>query len=315
MPCQILILLFSPRLLPDTTVAPKKRPDKSKNKAGNGKARAFDLGKADIDDNVGVNDVLIMGTRATDGYICFKNVDPNKVRREKYEECMNFLSNPYPVYLDCHTKGNRAMESFWRELVPDDDHNLCNDGTIGWLSDDQMNAWMEIVIRNRPHGARFTVAKAGTASKHPRSQQFIIVTDEHMKGTLDGTTRPYPSWDDVDWVYMSINTGGNHWVTGAINLPDSKFYVLDSLESDGRISSIYARIRQWTITLNGILEEQGRFERTERQPYDFQCFYNQGFDFQAPQQANHSDCGVVTCFIITSIRIFTKGDSVLHKLG
>ncbi|GJW54775.1 UPF0187 protein, chloroplastic-like protein [Tanacetum coccineum] len=148
------------------------------------------------------------------------------------------------------------MESFWRELVPDDDHNLCNDGTVGWLSDD---------------------------------------------GTLDGTTRPYPSWDDVDWVYMPINTGGNHWVTGAINLPDSKFYVLDSLESDGRISSIYARIRQWTITLNGILEEQGHFERTERQPYDFQCFYNQGFDFQAPQQANHSDCGVVTCFIIMSL--------------
>ncbi|GJX17863.1 phospholipase-like protein [Tanacetum coccineum] len=80
---------------------------------------------------------------------------------------------------------------------------------------------MELVIRNTPHGARFTVEKAGTASKHPGSQQFVIETDEHIKGTLDGSTRPYPSWDDVDWVYMPINAGGNHWVTSVINLPNS----------------------------------------------------------------------------------------------
>ncbi|GJU56716.1 hypothetical protein Tco_1234482 [Tanacetum coccineum] len=77
----------------DTTVAPKKRPYKSKNKARNGKAPAFDLGNADLDDNVGVNEVLIMATRATVNYICYKNMDPNKVRREIYEECMNFLFN------------------------------------------------------------------------------------------------------------------------------------------------------------------------------------------------------------------------------
>ncbi|GKG27363.1 phospholipase-like protein, partial [Tanacetum coccineum] len=105
---------------------------------------------------------------------------------------------------------------------------------------------------------------------------------------MDGSTRPYPSWDDVDWVYMPINAGGNHWVTGAINLPYSRFYVLDSLESDGRKASIYAHIRQWTRILNGILEEQGHFERTGRQPYNFQYFYNQGLHFQTPQQANHS---------------------------
>nr|GEW38922.1 hypothetical protein [Tanacetum cinerariifolium] len=128
--------------LADTTVAPKKRPDKSKNNARNGKAR----------DLLRVNE---------------------------------FLFNPYPVYLDCHTKGDRAMESFWRELVPDlymaGYYNFCNDGTVNWLSDDK-----------QAHGARFTMAKAGTASKYPGSQQFVIVTDEHIKGTLDGTTRPYP---------------------------------------------------------------------------------------------------------------------------
>ncbi|GKB02933.1 retrovirus-related pol polyprotein from transposon TNT 1-94 [Tanacetum coccineum] len=65
-----------------------------------------------------------------------------------------------------------------------------------------------------PHGARFTVAKSGTTSLHPRSNRFIIEMDPHIIGRLDGSTRPYPSWDDVDWVYMPINVRGNHWVTG-----------------------------------------------------------------------------------------------------
>nr|GEY25334.1 hypothetical protein [Tanacetum cinerariifolium] len=34
-----------------------------------------------------------------------------------------------------------------------------------------------------------------------------------------------------DNVYMPINAGGNHWVTGAVNLPNSIFYVFDSMES------------------------------------------------------------------------------------
>ncbi|GKF00105.1 hypothetical protein Tco_0023455 [Tanacetum coccineum] len=134
------------------------------------------------------------------------------------------------------------MESFWRELVPNlymaGYHNFCNDGTVSWLSDDQINAWIEIVIRIRPHGARFTVAKAGTTFKHPGSQQFVIVTDEHIKGTLDGTTRPYPSCDEVDWV---------------------------SLNAD--------KCRMGSL----------------------------GFHFQTPQQANLSDYGVVTCFIVYNL--------------
>ncbi|GKG60137.1 hypothetical protein Tco_0609801, partial [Tanacetum coccineum] len=31
--------------------------------------------------------------------------------------------------------------------------------------------------------------------------------------TLDGTTRPYPAWNDVDWVFMPIHVAGNHWAT------------------------------------------------------------------------------------------------------
>ncbi|GKA44092.1 hypothetical protein Tco_0736816 [Tanacetum coccineum] len=74
----------------------------------------------------------------------------------------------------------------------------------------QMNAWIDLLIRDRPQGARFTVAKSRTSSFHPLSKIFIIQTDPHIIGTLDGSTRLYPSWDEVDWVYMPINAGGDH---------------------------------------------------------------------------------------------------------
>ncbi|GJS83937.1 phospholipase-like protein [Tanacetum coccineum] len=76
-----------------------------------------------------------------------------------------------------------------------------------------------------------TVAKSGTASLHPGTYIFLLQMDRHLRGTLDGSTCPYPSWDDVYWVYMPIHAGGDHWVTGAINLPHSTFLVLDSLSS------------------------------------------------------------------------------------
>nr|GEW43790.1 hypothetical protein [Tanacetum cinerariifolium] len=62
----------------------------------------------------------------------------------------------------------------------------------------QMNAWIELLTRDRPHGARFIVAKLGTTSLHLRSNMFMIETDPHIIGTLDGSMHPYPSWDDVD---------------------------------------------------------------------------------------------------------------------
>ncbi|GJT78732.1 phospholipase-like protein [Tanacetum coccineum] len=202
----------------NTTVAPKKRSDKSKNMARNAKVPAFVLGNAVVDDNLVDDEVMITGARATDEYIWYTNVDPNNVKREQYEECMTFNSSTNPImFFYYHIKGYRVMELFSREPVPDlymggyykvdDAHNAC------WLSDDQINCWMELVIRNRPYVARFRMEKARIASKHLGSQMFVIEMNEHIKGTLDGSTRPYPSWDDVDWVYMPINARGNHWNT------------------------------------------------------------------------------------------------------
>ncbi|GKC70391.1 hypothetical protein Tco_1116274 [Tanacetum coccineum] len=82
-------------------------------------------------------------------------------------------------------------------------HSVDNPYEEGWLSKDQMNAWIEILIRSMPQDADWTVSKSGAACVHPENNQFIIQTDPHIIGTLDGSTRPYPSWKNVNWVYAN----------------------------------------------------------------------------------------------------------------
>nr|GFC03999.1 hypothetical protein [Tanacetum cinerariifolium] len=50
----------------------------------NAKVSAFNLGKADVDGNAWVEEVMVTGARATENYISFDNMDPNKVLREDY---------------------------------------------------------------------------------------------------------------------------------------------------------------------------------------------------------------------------------------
>ncbi|GJU24975.1 phospholipase-like protein [Tanacetum coccineum] len=221
-------------------------------------------------------EVMFMGSRATDEYISFHNVNTNKVAHGDYVDCMTFPGSPEPIYLDFHVRGFTVEEQFWRGL-------------------------MELMIRARPHDARYTMAKTGTASMHPGSHKFVIETDEHIISMLDGSSHPYPSWDDIDIVYMPINSEGNHWVTGVINLPKSIIHVIDSLHSLDRYPLQYDQISKWTKVLNSLLEKSSHFERTRWLPYNFELVYNQGLPFEIPQQANLSDCRVVTCWVIENL--------------
>ncbi|GJR69675.1 phospholipase-like protein [Tanacetum coccineum] len=253
-------------VLPPTTVLPKKWVDKSRNKGRNANVAPSNLENAFVNDNEVDAEVLITGVRDTDDYIVYEKVDLSKVRREHYTECMQFLYHPEPVYLDFHIMGYSVPKLFWRELVPNlymgSYHAVEDPNTEGWLSED---------------------------------------TDPHIIGTLDGLMRLYHSWDEVDWVYMPINAGGDHWVTGAINLPNSRFYVFDSLHSEVRMSTLYDHIRNWTNVVNVILENRGHFQRTRRQPYNFQFIYNDGLNCPVLQQENLKDCGVVTCWLTSKL--------------
>nr|GEU92660.1 phospholipase-like protein [Tanacetum cinerariifolium] len=163
--------------LPETTVAPKKRANNIRSMTRNAIVSPFNLRKAGIDLNSQVEELMYLGSRATDDYISLHNVD--------------------------HTK--------------------------------QINYWMELMIRARPVGARYTMAKTETSS--------LLETP--------------------DIVYMPINTGGNHWVTGILNLGASTIHIIDSLEWTGRIPSSIDHILIWTNVLNVLLEKAGHFKEQD----------------------------------------------------
>nr|GEZ04745.1 hypothetical protein [Tanacetum cinerariifolium] len=161
--------------MPTTTVAPKKRANNIRNTMRNAKVSPFNLGKASIDLNSPVGELMYMGSCATDDYISLHNVDPNKVVQNKYVNCMRFLESPESVFLDCFIKGFVV---------------------------EHINCWMELMIRARSPSARYTVAKTGTSAMLDKSSKFVIEIDFYLMGMLYGSSRPYPSWDDVDIVSL-----------------------------------------------------------------------------------------------------------------
>ncbi|GKB14480.1 hypothetical protein Tco_0848403, partial [Tanacetum coccineum] len=62
-----------------TTVVPKKRGDKTKNKVKNAKVSPLNLGNAFADDNVKRDDVMYLGEHDTGNFLVYENVDPSKV--------------------------------------------------------------------------------------------------------------------------------------------------------------------------------------------------------------------------------------------
>ncbi|GJR86611.1 phospholipase-like protein [Tanacetum coccineum] len=283
---------------PPTTVLPKQRGNKNKNNVKKANLSPLNLGSAFNDENEGGDDVIFLGGRFTSNYLVYENVDPEKVKRENYVNYIDFLNHPEQIYLYCYMKGYSVLVTFWQQLVP----HLCRPNIdsrtpMGWLSAEHMNSWMELLIRLRRSDDPWTVAYTNTISVHPENQRFMLETDQHSIGTLDGSTRPYPAWSVVDWVFMPIHVEGNHWVTGVINLPNSHVYVFDSLPNEGRRMLLFNQIQRWTPLLNGILHGRGCFTQT-RGPYNFQFSYNDGLGIQVPLQTNFSDCGVITCWLI-----------------
>nr|GEV44771.1 hypothetical protein [Tanacetum cinerariifolium] len=93
--------------------------------------------------------------------------------------------SPIPSYM-----GYLVSVTFWQQLVP----HLCmpdidSRTPMGWLSEEHVNAWMEVLIRYRRNNDPWTVAYTKTISIHPENQRFLIETNQHTIGTLDGSTR------------------------------------------------------------------------------------------------------------------------------
>nr|GEU95494.1 hypothetical protein [Tanacetum cinerariifolium] len=167
------VYMLSPyTVLPPTTVLAKKRIDKKKKKGKTKKLSPLNLGNTFADENVSRDDVTITGVQQTDNYFNYQTVDPDK--------------------------GYELLSFFWPQLVL----HLCTyrrerSWPKGWLSSDHMNLWIQILIRERTENANWTLAKSGTLCLHQENNHFMILTDPHNIGTLDGSVRPFPSWNDV----------------------------------------------------------------------------------------------------------------------
>ncbi|GKD36946.1 hypothetical protein Tco_1257153 [Tanacetum coccineum] len=153
---------------PATTVLPKQRGNKNKNNVKKANLSPLNLGSAFDDENEGGDDVIFLGGRFTGNYLVYENVDPEK--------------------------GYSVPVTFWQQLVP----HLCRPDIdlstpMGWFSAKDMNEWMELLIRLRSSNDPWTVAYTNTISVHLENQHFLIETDQHTIGTLDGSTRPYPA--------------------------------------------------------------------------------------------------------------------------
>nr|GEU88372.1 hypothetical protein [Tanacetum cinerariifolium] len=256
--------------LPPTTVLTKKKVDKTKKKGKTTKLSPLNLRNNFAAENVSVDDLTITGVHQTDNDFNYETVDPDKVTRDGYVSMTVFLLDPYDIYLDYYMKGYKLPSFFWPQLVL----HVCTyrrerSWPEGWLSSDHMDSLVQILIRERTENANWTLAKSGTVCLHPKNNRFIILTDPHIIGTLDGSVRPFPSRNDVTWVYMPINDGEVHWVTGAINLTDSIFYVLHSLESESQMLMLEQQVNNWTPVINSILETRGYFHATGRRPHNF----------------------------------------------
>nr|GEV90932.1 phospholipase-like protein [Tanacetum cinerariifolium] len=202
----------------------------------------------------------------------------NILNRGKREQCLSFYKRTPYIKQPLTTVLPKQRVTFWQQLVP----HLCMPDIdahtpVGWLSEEHMNAWMELLIRFRRNNAPWTVAYTNTISVHPENQRFLIEMNQHTIGTLDGSTRPYPAWSVVNWVFLPIHVGGNHWVMGVIDLPNSHVYVFDYLHNEERNKLLSNQIQRWTPMVNNILQGRGCFNET-RGPYNFQFSYNVGLE-------------------------------------
>nr|GEW64608.1 hypothetical protein [Tanacetum cinerariifolium] len=108
-----------------------------------------------------------------------------KKNDDKYEKMTRFMEDIRRVP-EANTTPIRAIrrERSWPE---------------GWLSSDHMGSWIQILIRERTENANWTLAKSGIVCLLQENNRFMILTHPHNIETMDGSVRPFPSWNDVTW--------------------------------------------------------------------------------------------------------------------
>ncbi|GJU20143.1 phospholipase-like protein [Tanacetum coccineum] len=134
-------------------------------------------------------------------------------------------------YLDCLPKGLICEPSFWDVLYPGGEKaELTQRRKLDGL---HINAFIELMMRKRPHNAQWTLGLSELVAFHIDSGMRLSMVSvvDALRATIDGTNPRYPSWHKISQVFFPINLGNKHWVAAAWNLDDYVLMVYDSLES------------------------------------------------------------------------------------
>ncbi|GJX56971.1 phospholipase-like protein [Tanacetum coccineum] len=234
--------------------------------------------------------------------------DLSKIKRKKYPIYSMFEKKKTDCYLDCLPKGLICEPSFWDVLYPGGEKaEYLEEGKLDGL---HINAFIELMMRKRPHNAQWTLGLSELVAFHIDSGMRLSMVSvvDALRATIDGTNPRYPSWHKISQVFFPINLGNKHWVAAAWNLDDYVLMVYDSLESPENGEKIVDLLKIWKDFIKKDLENMNWFENTKRDPKCFKISLRYMSD--VPKQSfvyGTLDCGVMTCKFL---EMLTKGKNI-----
>ncbi|GJT20111.1 phospholipase-like protein [Tanacetum coccineum] len=175
--------------------------------------------------------------------------------------------------------------------------SLCSVSHRAIALESHINAFIELMMRKRPHNAQWTLGLSELVAFHIDSGMRLSMVSvvDALRATIDGTNPRYPSWHKISQVFFPINLGNKHWVAAAWNLDDYVLMVYDSLESPENGEKIVDLLKIWKDFIKKDLENMNWFENTKRDPKCFKISLR--YKTSVPKQSfiyGTLDCGVMT---------------------
>ncbi|PWA94668.1 phospholipase-like protein [Artemisia annua] len=185
---------------------------------------------------------------------------------------------------------------FWKCLLAMDD---CSSG---WLRDEHLDVWVDLMWTFRPPDADWAMAGAF----------FCPCVMGNMLRPYWANGRKYPlPWKDVEKVLFPINEPGVHWATGELHIRTGVVTVFDSLPK-------FTRTRDWwNITmpdtfqrnLTKYLKDEGVLEAKGIETDGYGLTWKTGKD--VPNQGcSYGDCGIWVC-----INLYRLGHKMSLKVN
>ena len=172
-----------------------------------------------------------------------------------------------------------------------------SDDPSGWLNDEIISAYLQMVTA---YGQ--SKAADNARDKPPKFHSFnaFFYTNLQSKG-YEGVKR----WakkakiggkdlEAVEWVFIPVNKGGNHWTLAAVSPMRRLIEYFDSLH--GASAQVVGNIKAWLRGELGSAYEEGEWVVREQAGYE-----GRG---GGPTQDNAKDCGVFTA---TTAKMITLG--------